>query len=75
MSLTQHKEKKVGNINAHLPPSRELAVRRLAESEGISASEYVNRIIISHLEEKHRQLTILKSALEGDGSMSSDSSA
>jgi hypothetical protein len=69
---TRKREKKLGNINVHVTPTVELAIRRLSESIGVSASSYLSQIIESHLQEKQRQLTILRAALEGDSSISSE---
>ena len=70
--INKHREKKVGNINVHVTPTVELAIRRLSESVGVSASSYLSQIIELHIQEKQRQLTILRAALEGDSSISSE---
>ena len=68
------REKKVGNINVHLPADTELAVRRLAERAGVSASEYLHIVIAAHLDQKRQEFTVLAEIFAGDGSMSSYSS-
>ena len=73
--LQERREKKVGNINVHLTAKQELQVRRLAEAEGISASEYLGRITSDHLQVKLNKLSLLLEVFGGDGSLSSRSSS
>ena len=65
----------MANINVHLSADTELAVRRLAEQSGVSASEYLHHIIESHLEQKRHEFTLLRDIFGCDGSLSSTSSA
>lgn len=64
----------MGNINVHLPADTELAVRRLAEAAGVSASEYLHTIINLHLSQKRQEFNLLRDVFGGDGSISSLSS-
>ena len=72
--MTIRRDKKVGNINVHLAADVELAVRRLAEQCGMSASEYLHSIIETHLSEKKQEFRLLREIFECDGSLSSSSS-
>ncbi len=59
----------MGNINVHLPADTELAVRRLAEHAGVSASEYLHIVIIGHLTAKRQEFSLLAEVFSGDGSV------
>ena len=74
MRPTTRREKQVGNINVHLPADTELAVRRLAEHAGLSASEYLRIIIVGHLAHKREEFNVLAEVFAGDRSLGSVSS-
>ena len=64
-------DKKNDQIAVHVSAEGKRAVARLAESEGMSSSEYVSRLIEADLSDKRRLMTTLIDALgDGEGTVS-----
>lgn len=59
-------EKKDGSLVAHVPKSIELQVKKLAEREGFSPSEYVTRLIMTDLDLKRKDFEFMKSLFDPD---------
>ena len=63
-------EKKTHQIAVHLSDSARIRIARFAEREGLTASEYVHRLIERDIQSKVDELRMLQTMLEVDGSLS-----
>lgn len=59
-------EKKDGSLVAHLPKSMELQVKKIAEREGFTPSEYVTRLVIIDLARKRDEFEFMKTLFDSD---------
>ena len=67
-------EKKLAAIAVHLSGTRKLQIIRLAEQGERTCSEYIHELIDKHVQEKIHELSLLRQALEVDGSLGFESS-
>lgn len=67
-------EKKTHQIAVHLSEVTRLRVRRFAEHEGMTESEYVHLLIQNDIAKKISTLRMLQSMLEVDGTISFEGS-
>lgn len=66
--------KKTTSIAVHMSETRRVQLKRFAEREGMSESEYVHRLIEKHIKEKVDEMTLLLEILGDQRSVSSLSS-
>lgn len=62
-------EKKLASIAVHLSDTRKLQITRMAEQRCLTCSEYIHELIDNHVQEKIHELSLLRRALEVDGSL------
>lgn len=60
-------EKKTEALTVHLSDTRKLQVKRLAESSGLTASEFIGSLIENHLSAEFDRLRLLQEVFDFEG--------